>query len=195
MIKPTITATQSKAARAALGISQSKVAGATGINRSQLALFEVKKLLLPDAKLEALRTYYEGLGYAFEAQIKTVSAELQAATPTEPQSSLGDTKIIDRFLVPAGVEDDALEPLLAEIDSNDQKIDELAQQRVKFDWFGTPDLAVSQEVMRLMARNYARVRQLQRGIEDESGEAVTAISDAATVGDLVGQELGVRLSH
>ncbi len=194
MIKPTIISTQSKAARAALGVSQSKVASATGINRSQFALFEVKKYLLDDAKLKALRTYYEDLGYEFDGNAK-VTDDVSRSAATVQKSLQEDVKVVDRFLVPAGLEEEALESLLAEIDSTDQEIVELAKQPAKFDWLGDPDLQESQEMLRLMAQNYARVRQLQFGQNQMQKPADTVKPIKATVGDMVESMLGLQISQ
>jgi DNA-binding XRE family transcriptional regulator len=60
-----ITADQSKSARTALGISQAFTAKTAGINRSQLAFFEVGKYQREPFKLAALRRCYEQLGYSF----------------------------------------------------------------------------------------------------------------------------------
>ncbi|MGP1680077.1 MAG: helix-turn-helix domain-containing protein [Burkholderiales bacterium] len=202
MNSPTMTSTQSKAARAALGISQSKVAHATGINRTQLALFEVKKYVLDEAKLSALREYFETQGYAFDstATVRQFTREAQApvarlAEPA-PQAALqSDTKVIDRFVVPAGVEDEILEALLDELDANDRRIDELALQAPQFDWLGEPKPGAQAEILRLMARNYLRVRQLQFGMLGSATEADTAEQDApATVGDLVSRAIGLPLA-
>ncbi len=195
MIKPTITSTQSKAARAALGVSQSKVASATGINRSQFALFEVKKYLLDDAKLKALRTYYEDLGYEFDGNAKGIEDVSRSAATVAAQSLQEDVKVVDRFLVPAGLEEEALESLLAEIDLTDQEIVELAKQPAKFDWLGDPDLRASQEMLRLMALNYARVRQLQFGQNQMQKPLNTVKPNKATVRDLAESMLGLQISQ
>lgn len=63
-----ITPTQSRAARHSLGLSQRFIAEETGINRSQLALFEVGRYRLEAFKLLALRNCYERLRYRFETQ-------------------------------------------------------------------------------------------------------------------------------
>jgi transcriptional regulator with XRE-family HTH domain len=203
MNSPTMTSTQSKAARAALGISQSKVARATGINRTQLALFEVKKYVLDEAKLSALREYYEAQGYEFEAPDttrKSTSRDLQApvarlAEPDAHETHSSDTKVIDWFVVPAGLEDDALEALLDELDTNDRRIDELALQAPQFDWLGEPKPGAQDEVLRLMARNYLRVRQLQFGaMEPASGDDTAKQDRPATVGELVSKAIGLPLA-
>jgi len=59
MIMTILTPDEAKQARAAVGLSQSKVAQATGISRTNLALFEVKKYLLDDAALTALKQFYQ----------------------------------------------------------------------------------------------------------------------------------------
>src|SRR6266704_1374446 len=134
MINLAITSTQSKAARAALGISQSKVAQATGINRRQLALFEVQKYLLPQARLKTLRAYYGGLGYEFDAPRKKATRSEDDSREVAESAAQSDAKVIDRFLVPVGLADDTLESLIEEIDANDRRLDELAQQETEIDW-------------------------------------------------------------
>lgn len=76
-----LTPMQSKAARQALGLSQSKVAHETGINRSTLALFEVNKYLMDDRALHALRDFYESHGHAFEEAAKPPAAALPRQWP------------------------------------------------------------------------------------------------------------------
>lgn len=203
MNRPTMTSTQSKTARAALGVSQSKVARATGINRSQLALFEVKKYVLDEMKLKALRAYYEAQGYEFEApntSRKSAPNDSQApvsqSAESDPRSMPpSDAKVIDRFVVPAGLEDDALEALLDELDTNDRRIDELAQLKPQFDWLGEPKPGAQAEILRLMARNYLRVRQLQFGALEPATGADTAKQDPpATVGEMVSRAIGLPLA-
>jgi transcriptional regulator with XRE-family HTH domain len=63
-----ITPNQSRAARHSLGLSQRSIAKESGINRSQLALFEVGKYRLEAFKLLALRNCFERLNYRFDAQ-------------------------------------------------------------------------------------------------------------------------------
>ena len=63
-----ITPNQSRAARHSLGLSQRFIAEESGINRSQLALFEVGKYRLETHKLLALRNCFERLNYRFDAQ-------------------------------------------------------------------------------------------------------------------------------
>ncbi len=199
MKTPTITSVQSKAARAALGISQSKVARATGINRSQLALLEVQKYLLDDARLNALRAYYEGLGYQFDATAPTPDAPGGGPSPlpeSDSQEIRADARVVDGFAVPVGIDGDALEALLDEIDANDQKIVSLAGQKAQFDWFtDKPDAEARDEVVRLMARNYLRVRQLQCGGDGAQQANIAKGPEGSSVGDLVAQLVGLPLGE
>lgn len=199
MTQTTLTSTQSKAARAALGISQSKAAQATGINRSQLALFEVQKFLLDDAKLKALRAYYESLGYEFDAKATKPGAsrdDPRAVSEDIARDAPSDSRIVDRFVVPAGLEDEALEELIDEIDSNDRKIAELAPQQAEIDWFsGEPKPAARDEILRLMARNYLRVRQLQCGGFAEQSQVATEKRKQPTKGELVSQAIGLPVEQ
>ncbi len=71
-----ITPNQSRAARHSLGLSQRFIAEETGINRSQLALFEVGRYRLEAFKLLALRNCYERLRYRFDAQ-DDITAEIE----------------------------------------------------------------------------------------------------------------------
>ena len=59
MFTTILTPDVAKQARAAVGLSQSKVAQATGISRTSLALFEVKKYLLDDDTLTTLKQFYQ----------------------------------------------------------------------------------------------------------------------------------------
>ena len=66
---------QSRAAREQARLSQAKVSRATGVSRTQLALFEVGKYLLDDASLKALRRFYEDIG-ALAAPSESRAAEI-----------------------------------------------------------------------------------------------------------------------
>jgi transcriptional regulator with XRE-family HTH domain len=192
----TVTSVQSKAARASLGVSQTKVANATGINRTQLALFEVRKYLLDDARQKTLRKYYEGLGYDFGTAPRNPkdhpSYDPDEAGSDGARTDSSDSKVVDRFVIPAGLEDEALESLLAEIDANDRQIDELSQTKAEVNWFsGKPAPETRDEILRLMARNYLRIRQLQAGSANE-GEAVTRENqDEPTCGEVVAEAIGL----
>jgi transcriptional regulator with XRE-family HTH domain len=178
--QPTLTAEQSQSARHARGLSQSAVARATGINRSQLALFEVRKYLLPEDKLQTLRDYYEQSGYqpsqgkrpAHTPEVSDLDAEEEAQSP--------DVATVDGFLVPAGLDEDQSEAWLQEIAANDDEIKTLAGAKVVKDfWSGEPLVKQRDEILRRMARNYCLVRALQ------GHEALPAHAEDGTAGALV----------
>ena len=97
-----LTPNQSRAARHALGLSQRFIAQETGINRSQLALFEVGKYHLEAFKQLALRHCYERLHYRFDAmgdfaaEIEANDALIQKLAKAPVEYSLWDGEPIPR---------------------------------------------------------------------------------------------------
>ena len=133
---PPLSAHQSRMARKALGLSQNKAANGAGINRSQLALFEVQKYLLDDELLQKLRHFYQEQGYHFEsAPQATPGVPLAVQESGQTTHSRADAVLIDGFLVPAGLDHDEVEEALAEIEANDEAIQEIAAGPVEEDWW------------------------------------------------------------
>jgi transcriptional regulator with XRE-family HTH domain len=184
---------QSKAAREALGLSQSKVARETGINRSTLALFEVNKYLLDDRDLHSLRDFYESHGHTFEevakpAQVATVASPQPApvATPLAAYEARDEddyAPVVDGFVIPSGFDQDEVEAVLDQIHANDAAIAEIAAQPVKRHWF-TDDIISepSDKALTLMARNYVLIRQLQGRV---MAEAANDDGEPETYGDVL----------
>ncbi len=158
-----ISADQCKSARSTLGLSQAAVARATGINRTQLALFEVRRYVLEDERLRTLRAYFEAGGYQFARDAEAASAATAPATSSD-RSANGhpDAKLLDGFIVASGLDEAPVEDMLAEIANNDEAIVQLAALpgRTGF-WGGEPIAADRDTSLRLMARNYLLVRGLQ----------------------------------
>lgn len=184
MTRSILTAQQSRSARAKLGVSQSTVAKATGINRSQLALFEVQKYLLAGDQLEALREYYEEGGYRF-GQGKALAVPPEASDEdSADEADASDFAARDSFLVGAGLDEEEVEARLQEIAANDEAIASLAQAKALTDfWSGEPVTQGRDEVLRRMARNYALVRALQGRDAPVSGQPGTVGALAATLID------------
>ncbi|MGE3480454.1 MAG: helix-turn-helix domain-containing protein [Gammaproteobacteria bacterium] len=161
-----LTPAQSQAARLALGLSQSKVARATGINRSTLSMFESSKYLLEDRALRELRNFYQGQGYPFEEKAAEISLP---AAPTAPKAAIPPVflepdraPVMDGFVIPTGIALEEVENALDEVHANDQAIAEIVAQPVKRNWFTDEFPAeATDKAVKLMARNYLLIRQLQ----------------------------------
>jgi transcriptional regulator with XRE-family HTH domain len=156
-----LSATQAKDARAALALSQGKVASDLKINRAYLSLFESGRYVLPDSVLTALREYYEQHGHTFEKAPKGKTTGNKPAV--EPDAQEG-ARLMDGFLVPAALDQEAAEALLAEYSENRAKLDALCEQAPRDSIFFGPDESDmrkrQREVLMLMARNYVLVEQL-----------------------------------
>lgn len=175
-----LSADQCKAARAALGLSQAAVARATGINRSQLALFEVRRYVLEDERLRTLRHHFEAGGYTFDAVVGAQAGH-QPAQAGKQSQSVGDTKLVDGFLVASGLEQEPVEGALAEIAGNDETIGRLAATPPRTGLWAAGTTKERDTVLRLMARNYLLVRGLQgRSVlpdeESSAGEAPPSVA-------------------
>lgn len=165
-----LTPMQSKAARQALGLSQSKVAHETGINRSTLALFEVNKYLMDDRALHALRDFYESHGHAFEEAAKPpVAAVAAPVAALEAYDDPASAPVMDGFAILSGFGRDEVEAALDELHANDAAITEITAQPVKRHWFSDEiDPAPTNKAVALMARNYELIRQMQGRVFAES---------------------------
>jgi len=187
MIQPILTPAESKQARRFAEVSQNTVARATGIGRTKLALFEVEKYLLDDVTLEALRGYYEGLGYEFSES----SAGNTEAAMTTQESSNADTgiRLIDSFAVPSGLDFDDVENTLAQIAANDELIGTLSEQKTEAGWF-TDETDKRDKAVRLLARNYLLTRRLQG--HEILGESIELDTNGALLQSLLLSEDGDR---
>jgi transcriptional regulator with XRE-family HTH domain len=151
-------------ARLALGLSQGHVARDTGVNRSQLSLFEARKYLLDRAKLETLRRYYSSRGYRFDE----AKRHLPILNPTAPAHSASaasvdqsDVDLLDGFVVAGGIDRTRAEAWLNQIAANDTIIQDLFVTPTTTDfWTGDPKTDDRDEALLQMARNYALVRRL-----------------------------------
>jgi len=162
MVITILTPNEARQARTALGLSQSKAAQGVGMNRSQLALFEVKKYLLDDETLVSLKQFYESQGFTFSGPESDVQPE--AVQPSRPVKSRGSTgiRLIDGFAVPEGIGADEAETLLNELADNDRRIAQLASKKAGVGWWDdAPKKDGLNELLRLHARNYLLTRQLQ----------------------------------
>lgn len=188
-----LTSQQSRTARQALGLSQSKVARATGINRSTLGLFEVDRYILDDRALQGLRAFYEVQGYTFEAKAAGISPVAAPMPPPEPPVSSVETRatVMDGFAIPGGFAPEEVETVLDEIHANDAAIADIATQPVKRHWLTDEVLTeASDAAVILMARNYQLIRQLQGHIPTE---AANDDGNPSTVADVVRQRLREKL--
>lgn len=188
-----LSADQCRAARAALGLSQAAVARATAVNRSQLALFEVRRYVLEDERLRTLRRYFEAGGYAFDA-VPRAQVGHQPAQAGEQSQSADDTKLIDGFLVASGLEQEPVEGALAEIAGNDEAIGRLAATPPRTGLWAAGTTKERDAALRLMARNYLLVRGLQgRSIlpDEESSAAEAPPSVAAQLRQVLTAQLAI----
>jgi len=188
-----LTPLQSKAAREALGLSQSKVARETGINRSTLALFEVNKYLMDDRVLRGLRDFYESHGHTFEEAATPATAATMAppqaapVTPHETHEEASHAPVVDGFAILSGFDQDDVEAALDQIHANDAAIAEITAQPVQRHWFSDDIItAPSDKALDLMARNYVLIRQLQgRAIVEAANDDVKP----RTYGDVLQRQL------
>jgi transcriptional regulator with XRE-family HTH domain len=186
-----LTAEQSKSARAFLGASQQFIARQSGINRSQLALFEVSKYSPEPHKLAALRQCYLDMGYPFEAaSTSATEAESPASAiktaAVDRSDALGPVATIDTpdtltgtlesLAASCNVDQDDIDEILAEIDFNDLLIEQLSESPVKLHWWhGEPLTDKRDTIIHAMARNYQLIRRLQ-------GEELVSLPQSATGG-------------
>ena len=183
MNEQTITPEQSRAARTSLGLSQAFIARETGINRSQLALFEVGKYQLEKYKLLALRDCYLRLGYPLDGKAPSPVPVKPLPNPNSPPQH-----IIDGLLVGKGLTKEAVEGIRAEIALNDASISEFAQKPFKRDWITDEPITEERDaIFRLMARNYQLMRNLQgrEPLPRQTKDAKTGrVPEPKTSGDL-----------
>lgn len=157
-----LTAEQAKAARDALHLSQGKVASEVGINRTYLSLFEGGKYVFDDNTLSALRSYYEQQDYDFDSD--TDGADMKARISKPRPSSARAVRVKDGFVVPGLMAEEDVEPLLAEYQTNRQKIMQLCGEAPESGFFSAVDSDDLEKrlqiVLGLMARNYTLIEQL-----------------------------------
>jgi DNA-binding XRE family transcriptional regulator len=162
MVNTILTPNEAKQARAALGLSQNKAAQGAGISRTKLALFEVKKYLLDDGTLLSLKQFYENLGHLFDEQASDVQqATVKPVQSAKPMYSTG-VRLVDGFAVPAGLDINDTETILAELAENDNQIALLSSKKAGVSWW-SEELKTEglNELLRLHARNYLLTRLLQ----------------------------------
>lgn len=184
-----LSATDAKQARMVLQLSQGKVAGHLGVNRTYLSQFENGRYLFNDALLEKLRDYYEEEGYQFNDDA------LEPRNPAAPgmdeinahQQHKGyHQKTIDGFVIPDSLDFSEADAILSEYAENGRRIAEICNSSPKSGLLFGLDEEDLEERMRealvLMARNYALIEQLH-------GHATVFPVDKeekSTVGDYLG---------
>lgn len=191
MNKSPLTPEEARDARSYVSLSQAKVARATGLSRTKIALFEVGKYILDDEGREALRSFYAAQGYEFGSDApKRGTRDVnvpEAATTAAIESSV---RLVDGFAIPPAAEADAVEEALAEVAENEQKIEELATHVARVGWFSEePDMAYRDEIVRLMARSYWLIRRTQ-GAELLTRAGESSPDSAPTHGTLAAALLG-----
>ncbi len=156
------TPQQAKTARAAAQLSQGRVASDLGINRSYLSQFESGKLLLDDATLNRLRVYYLKYGARLEPAAHAPLPQF------EDDSEEGNgVRLRDGFLLPPEADENQVDALLNEYAENRRRIADMCSIDLSnsgFLGFGVDEdkgNKRAEEVLGLMARNYAIIEELQ----------------------------------
>ena len=161
MFEIILTPDAAKQARAVVGLSQSKVAQATGVSRTSLALFEVNKYLLDDDTLTKLKQFYQDAGVDFPVN-STVEQPVSAPEPVTDTLEETGLRLMDGYAIPAGFPEDEAESILSEIGANDFEINELFNQKSGVGWLsGEPKKEGLNILLKLHARNYVLTRRLQ----------------------------------
>lgn len=161
MFSTILTPDDAKQARAAVGQSQSKVAQTTGISRTSLALFEVKKYLLDDDTLTKLKQFYQDAGYDFPVN-STVEQSVSAQKPVTDAYKATGLRLMDGYAIPAEFPEEEAESILSEIWANDLEINKLFNQKSGVGWLsGEPKKEGLNILLKLHARNYVLTQRLQ----------------------------------
>lgn len=156
------TPQKAKAARVTAQLSQGRVASDVGINRSYLSQFESGKLLLDDATLTRLRDYYLKHGAKLESLTHAPSAQFE-----DEREESNMLRLRDGFLIPPKADEDHVDSLLNEYAQNRHQIRRICDVDLNnsgFLGFGVDeDMANKRtdEVVSIMARNYALIEELQ----------------------------------
>lgn len=154
-------------ARQALGLSQNKVALATGINRSQLALFEVDKFIFDDNKLKTLKEFYQQRGYRFETP--TPAAKTSPFTQSPPVNSTMKSpasviapRAVNGIVVSEKLDQETVDAAMTELLENDNALKVLGNKLAdssEWDIFD-PKSEILEKVRLVLARNYILVCKL-----------------------------------
>jgi len=202
MVQGILTPEQSKAARAFVGNSQAKVARETGLNRSQLALFEVERYLLPDKIAQVLRDYYEGQGYRFsEEKEAVVRNQITPQRHSEHNLRIEESKTetADDAKVNSYADRGEIEVLRAEITANDKRIMQLAAEKAKEElfgfWGGDYRTEKRDELLQLMALNYSLAQQIQGHETPGLSARQDPKGRTKTNGDLVNELFHAKFEH
>lgn len=164
------------------------------MNRAYLSQFETGRRLLDDEQLRKLRAYYEELGHVFSGVEKPESFPEEtpdgwhAGDPEDDDFEGRPARVMDGFVVPAGVLEDDADTLLTEYATNTRRLRELANQRLERGFFGgvsDESRRQAQEVLRLMARTCVLIQALQ----GQEAAAPSSTASEETIGNLVAMEL------
>lgn len=156
------TAQQAKTARVNAQLSQGRVASDLGINRSYLSQFESGKLLFDDATVNRLRDYYSTRGAGLNSIAHAPSPQLE-----RDGEESGTLRLRDGFLLPPEADEDHVDALLNEYAENRKRIAVICNIDLSNSGFfgiGVDEdkaTKLTNEVLALMARNYATIEELQ----------------------------------
>jgi len=161
MFSTILTPDEAKHARAAVRLSQNKVAQATGISRTHLALFEVKKYLLDDDTLTKLKQFYREEGYDFTDNSSVEQPVSISKQVPDVQESTG-LRLMDGYAIPEGISEEEAELILSKISENNIEIVELASKKSDVNWWSEkPKTERLNRLLILHARNYLLTQRLQ----------------------------------
>lgn len=187
-----LTSQQAKQARQVLGLSQGKVAGELGINRTYLSQFENGRYVFDDKVLTKLRDYYQQNGFdlpsTLDEPVSDNLGEWDAESDVDRQVVTTGVRVMDGFVVPDQTAEADVDDILTEYTENSHLIRTLCKGAVKRGFFGIDEDDLSErehQLLVLMARNYTLVEQLH-GHETVHPRDVAELE---TIGDSVAREL------
>lgn len=191
-----LTGTEARQARADLGLSQRKVATASGITRLILSHLEQEKIIPRDDVLKKLKAFYIGQGHDFDAANDPGDDSEQPAAAASslpaPRQKKQSYPIRNGYAIaPALLDSEESEVLLEELDNVEQRIDGLLENEVNygsFIWNTTPKDACMEcqdELKTLMAYAYCLVRKLQGHWVVEPCSLDDMCGDVDTQGELL----------
>lgn len=194
-MKTQFTSQQAKNARTAAQLSQGRVASEVGINRSYLSQFECGKYLLDDAALSRLFDYYSKRGVKLESLgcVLSVQGEDDSEERYLP-------RLRDGFQLPQEADEERVDLLLDEYSENRHRISNMSKIDLSnsgFLGFGIDEDKANKktdEVINIMARNYAIIEELQGHDLTFSSSRRFAQDEKKTVRDYVRTRLKPYMS-
>jgi transcriptional regulator with XRE-family HTH domain len=164
-----ITASQSRAARFQLGLTQADVIKQSTLPGHKLKQFESGRFVPDMPFLQKLADYYTSLGVDLSEAVASDPAPAPAPTPTpaaKPGSSMVRPAPVHRphFYVSDSVTPELLDLCLERMSSNDERINEILGKDLRFGLMGSyqeQTVTEQQEIFGAMAEGYLIFRLLQ----------------------------------